>query len=151
MMIRAYRPADLSAVLELFYDTVHGACARDYSAAQLDAWAPKTPDAAAWGEALRTGTTLVAEEDGRLLGFGTLRGDGYLDLLYVRGDCQGRGVGGALLDFLEFQCPAARLTVHASKTARGFFEGRGFRMVREQRAERRGQVLVNFEMEKEMD
>ena len=45
--------------------------------------------------------------------------------------------------------PAAR-TTHASITARPFFEARGYRVVRPQQVERRGQVLTNFVMEKEL-
>ena len=76
--------------------------------------------------------------------------DGYLDLLYVRPACQGRGIGAALCDALEGLYPVGRLTVHASRTARPFFERRGWRVVRAQRVERRGQTLENFVMEKEL-
>ena len=43
--------------------------------------------------------------------------------------------------------PGARRT-HASITARPFFERRGWRVVKEQRVERRGVALTNFVMEK---
>ena len=36
--LRDYTPADLEAVLTLFYETVHTVNAGDYSSAQLDAW-----------------------------------------------------------------------------------------------------------------
>ena len=51
---------------------------------------------------------------------------------------------------LEHRCPETRIYVHASKTARPFFEARGYRVVRPQQVERRGQVLTNFAMEKEL-
>ncbi len=151
MMIRAYAPGDRTALTALFYDTVHTVCARDYAPAQLDAWAPADPDAAAWDAALEGRTVLVAEENGALWGFGSIGEDGYLDLLYVHKDHQGRGVGSVLCDFLEMQCPAEHVTVHASKTARGFFEARGYRALRRREVERRGQTLTNFVMERETD
>ena len=43
--------------------------------------------------------------------------------------------------------PEKAVTVHASITARGFFERRGYRVVREQQIERRGVLLTNFVME----
>ena len=43
-----------------------------------------------------------------------------------------------------------RITVHASETAWPFFEKQGYRMLRSQRVERRGQVLTNYVMEKEL-
>ena len=46
--LRDYTPADLEAVLTLFYETVHTVNAGDYSSAQLDAWAPRVPDRVAW-------------------------------------------------------------------------------------------------------
>ena len=75
---------------------------------------------------------------------------GYLDLLYIHRDCQHQGVASALCDFLETLYPVDRITVHASMTARPFFEARGYRVLRAQQVERRGQRLTNYVMEKEM-
>lgn len=150
MIVRSYRPADAQALCRLFFETVHTVCARDYPPAQLDAWAPKSPELAAWKDTFSTGTTLVAEENGAILGFGTVHQDGYLDLLYVHRDWQRRGVASVLCDFLEGLYPAKRMTVHASITARPFFENRDYRLVRPQQVVRRGQTLTNFIMEKEL-
>lgn len=149
MTIRPCTAADLTAMAELFYQAVHTTCAAHYSPAQLDAWAPREEGTARWADKLRQETFLAAEEDGTLLGFGAVEGD-YLDLLYVRPDCQGRGVGGVLCDFLERGCTGETVMVHASRTARAFFEHRGYRLVRAQTVERRGETLENFVMEKEL-
>ena len=89
--------------------------------------------------------TLVAEENG-ILGFGDIDETGYFDRLYVRGDAQGRGVATALCDALE--APYARIVAHVSLTARRFFEGRGYHVLREQQVERHGILLTNFVMER---
>ena len=149
MRIRPCREADLPALLDVFYRTVHTACAGDYTPAQLSAWAPETPDTARWAEKLRQETFLAAEGGGALLGFGALEG-AYLDLLYVLPDCQGRGVGSALCGFLEHLCPESRITVHASRTARPFFEAQGCRLGRSPQVERRGIMLENFVLEKDL-
>ena len=150
MHIRLYRTADCPPLLKLFYDTVHTVCAGDYSPAQLDAWAPAKPDASAWDASLRSRTTLLAEEDGVIRGFGNIGPDGYLDLLYVHRYHQRRGVASVLCDFLETLYPVDRVTVHASETTRPFFEQRGYRLLRPQQVERRGQVLTNYVMEREL-
>ena len=46
--LRAFRAEDLAAVQHLFRDTVWHVNCRDYTPAQLAAWAPETFDAARW-------------------------------------------------------------------------------------------------------
>lgn len=150
MILRSCTPADLPVLLELFSEAVHTTCADDYSPAQLDAWAPAEPDCASWAEKLSRETFLAAEEDGSLLGFASLDGD-YLDLLYVRPDRQRQGIADILCGFLERMCTGTHIQVHASKTARPFFEARGYRVLQQHQAERRGQTLTNFLMEKELN
>ena len=148
--LRPYRPEDCPALAHLFYETVHTVNAAHYSPAQLDAWAPACgPDLAAWDASFQAHTTLVAEIGGRLAGFGDLDpAAGYLDRLYVRREFQRRGVASALCDALEQASRARPLTTHASRTARPFFAQRGYRVLRSQQVERRGQQLENFVMEK---
>lgn len=140
-VLRPYRSEDCPVLAELFYQTVHGVCHRDYAPDQLDAWADGQVDLAAWDISFQAHTTLVAEWDGVIAGFADLRQDGYLDRLYVHKDYQGRGIATALLDAL----PGATLT-HASLTARPFLERRGWQVVREQQVERHGVKLTNFVM-----
>ncbi len=151
MRIRPYTAADCPAVLALFYHTVHTVNRQHYTPDQLDAWAPADPDTARWDSSLRRHTALVAEDEaGRLLGFADMDvAAGYLDRLYVAAGCQRQGVGTALCDALEGQlAPGARVTVHASLTARPFFEARGYRVVHTRQVERRGVMLTNLLMEK---
>lgn len=147
MVIRRYRQTDCAALAELFYETVHTVCRRDYTQEQVDAWAAGAVDLTAWDASFSSHLTLVAEEDGRILGFADMDETGYLDRLYVHRDAQRRGVASALCDALEGTV-GGRFYTHASITARPFFEKRGYRMVRAQEVERRGVVLVNYVMEK---
>lgn len=149
MDLRPCTQADLPAVLDLFRTSVHTLCRGDYTPAQCSAWAPADLDEAPWARRLRCQTFLVAEEDGALMGFASLEGN-HLDLLYVHPRCARRGVGSVLCDFLERRCAGETVTVHASRTARSFFEHRGYRLVRPQTVERRGVTLENFVMEKEL-
>lgn len=154
--LRLYRPADLEELIWLFYHSVHTAAWRDYTPEELDAWAasPESVDRAAWGESLAAHYTVVAEQDGKLLGFGDMDETGYLDRLYVHGEFQGQGVAASIAQALEGFARGLgveRVAVHASRTARGFFQSRGFRVVKAQQVERRGVLLENFVMERQLE
>lgn len=146
--LRPYRPEDCAALAGLFYETVHAVNAQDYTRRQLDAWASGEVDLAVWDRSFRTHDTVIAEQNGRIAGFGDMDAAGYLDRLYVHRDCQGQGVATAICAYLESRCDAKTYTTHASLTARPFFERRGWQAVREQEVERRGVRLKNIVMHK---
>lgn len=148
MRLRPYRSADCGVLARLYYDTVHRVNLGDYTQAQVDAWATGEVDLKGWDRSLSAHTTLVAEAGGEIVGFGDMDAGGYLDRLFVRWDVQRKGVASALCDGLEGAVAAPFYSTHASITARPFFQGRGYRVVREQRVERRGVALTNFLMEK---
>lgn len=148
MIFRDYRSEDGPVLAGLLYDTVHLVNARDYTAAQLAAWAPAVRDLAAWDRSFRGRYTVVVEEGGCILGFGDLDPSGYLDRLYVHHAHQGRGIGTAICSALEAALPGRVITTCASITARPFFEGRGYVVLREQEVERAGVLLTNYSMER---
>ena len=148
MTLRDYTKTDCAELAELFYDTVHTVNAKDYTQEQLDAWATGEVNLEAWNESFQAHHTVVAEMDGKIVGFGDMDETGYLDRLYVHKDYQRRGVAAAICDALEQRTKAAEFTTHASITARPFFEKRGYTVAREQQVERRGVLLTNFVMQK---
>lgn len=152
MVLRRYRTSDCGSMAELFYETVHSVNAADYTKEQLDAWATGNVDLTAWDKSFLEHFTIVAEETGddgkRIVGFGDIDSTGYLDRLYVRKDRQRRGIASAICGELEDAADAAKITTHASITARPFFQKRGYRVVREQQVERGGILLTNYVMEK---
>lgn len=78
-------------------------------------------------EQLERGDVIVAELDGRLLGFAAVVG-GELDGLFVEPGDWRRGVGTELVDAaaLEARRRGLALTVTAAPQARNFYEKRGF-------------------------
>ncbi|MGM9661483.1 MAG: GNAT family N-acetyltransferase [Oscillospiraceae bacterium] len=148
MEIRRYESADCPRLAALFRETVWTVNAGDYTAAQREAWMAGSADLAAWDRSFRAHLTLVALEGERIVGFGDMDETGYLDRLYVHKDYQRRGIASAICDALERAVPGP-VTTHASLTARGFFEKRGYRALREQEVERRGVRLRNVVMVKE--
>ncbi len=148
MTLLPYRPEDLPRIAVLFYETVHMVCAKDYTKQQLDAWATGEIDENAWNESFLAHTTLLAWENGELLGFADMTAEGYLDRLYVSRAHRRQGVATALLTALEEAIPAREYTAHVSFTARPFFERMGYVIIKEQQVERRGVLLTNFVMQK---
>jgi len=154
MHVRSLEPADVPAVATLFTETVRSVNARDYTPEQVEAWAPRPPDVAAWARSFAGRTALVVEVDGEVAGFGDLAPGGYLDRLYVHRDHQGRGVATALADALEAEAArhgAAEVTADASITALPFFERRGYETVARQEKDLRGVRFINYRVRKPLD
>ena len=151
MIVRDYRPSDVDALIALFRASVREVARQDYTEAQVRAWAPDEIARERWVERCAANATFVAEIDGRIAGFADLAEDGLIDMLFVSPAHQRRGVAAALMGRIETLARARgleRLYSDVSRTARGFFERSGFGVLAEQQVERRGQVLVNFRMEK---
>lgn len=154
VVIRNYRPSDGAKLMQLFYNTVHEVNIWDYSAEQVDAWAPKDMDKATWEKRFLDGrTTFVVEEQGQILGFAELESSGHIDCFYCHKECLGKGVGSMLLDSIESKAQNLRLSrlfTEASITAKPFFERKGFAVIKRQEVERRGIKLVNYVMRKDL-
>lgn len=148
MTVRKYASSDCEETAELFFQTVHAVNAKDYSKEQLDVWATGDMDLKQWDGSFCAHYAVVAVEDGKIVGFGDIDGNGYLDRLYVHKDFQRRGIATAICGELEGAVTADRIVTHSSITAKPFFEQRGFRTVKEQQVIRRGIALTNFVMEK---
>lgn len=148
MQLREYNSADLETLAALFYDTVHTVAAADYTKEQLNAWATGKVDLTAWDKSFCAHHTVIATENGEIVGFGDMDESGYLDRLYVHKDFQRRGIAKAICDRLESECKAKHFTTHASITAKPFFEHRGYAVLKKQQVERYGVLLTNFVMKK---
>ena len=149
MVLRKYETADCGELERLFYETVHTINVADYTKEQLDAWASENVDMEEWDRLFREHDSVIAVEGGTITGFGDMDRDGYLDRLYVHKDYQRKGIATAICDRLE-RAVQGKIVTHASVTAKPFFEKRGYRVMRKQQVFRRGIVLVNFVMEKDI-
>lgn len=148
MDLRDYKASDCEQLAELFYGTVHSVNARDYTTAQLNAWATGTIDMQEWNRSFLQNKTVIAVEGEKIVGFGDMDGTGYLNRLYVHKDYQGRGIASAICDKLEQFANGKCITTHVSITAKPFFLQRGYRVVRKQEVFRCGIALTNYIMEK---
>ena len=148
MLIREYQLSDCDKMAELFYNTVHTINAKDYSKEQLDVWATGQIDLKNWDQSFQEHYSVVAVNDGIIVGFGDIDRKGYLDRLFVHTDYQRKGIASDICNCLE-QAVQGNIVTHASITARPFFERRGYKVVKEQQVERQGIFLTNYVLIKE--
>jgi putative acetyltransferase len=143
----------LAGIAALFTDSVHELAAEYYDAGQREAWAPRPPDPAHWRDRLANGKTLLADDDGVLLGFLVFDERGYIDMLFTSPQAPRRGVASALYREAERRLRAQRvtmLTTDASRAAEPFFLRHGFDIVERQRVERGGQWFERAAMRKSL-
>lgn len=149
LRIRRYSHADSGPTLDLFLRAIRTTAAADYSPEQVAAWAPDDIDQAAWAARRGARNTVVAELDGRVVGFTDVDETGYLDMMYVDPAAGRGGVGSALLAWAVEEATSAgagALRTHASITARPFFETHGFRVDEVRLPVRNGVVFENYAM-----
>ena len=147
LSIRPYRPDDLDAVIAIFLGAIRQVASRDYTPAQIDAWAQA--DRGVWAVRRLSRPTWVAAIGGAAAGFTDLEPDGHLDMMFVHPAHQRIGVASALLATVEAAARAqglARIFTEASLTARPFFARHGFSVAAARVVEKRGQMLRNFRM-----
>lgn len=152
MRIRRFQSKDAEVTAHLFLETVKRINSRDYSPDQIEAWVSNYMDIELWRSRLQKGLTYIAEsEKGELLGFISMDHDGHIDLLYCHADYQRQGIGSQLFSYVERQVNTSvipSLSTEASITARPFFEKHGFKVIKEQKVQKNGIILINYLMEK---
>lgn len=127
--LRPFLPADAPTLAALFRASVGELAAEDYDEDQREAWISAADNEAAFATRLAGALTLVALLGGEIAGFASLKDNTVFDMLYVRPDLAGQGVGSALADAIEKLAGARgaqKLTVEASDCARDFFAARGY-------------------------
>jgi putative acetyltransferase len=131
--IRAASVEDARAILEVHYSAVHDTAASDYAEDVLAEWSPPiTQDRIEKYvlESLPHHTTLVAEMDGLVAGYGVIEDSwNVLRDLYVSSRCGRRGIGSMLLrafENLARERGCKELTMNATLTAHPFYLSHGY-------------------------
>jgi putative acetyltransferase len=149
MQVRRYDRADAAGTLAVFLDAVRTTASRHYTPRQVEAWTSAGRDIVEWDRARASANTRVAEVDGRVVGFTDVSANGFIGMLFVASNHGRRGVATALLSWAESAARSqgsARLSTHASITARSFFEARGFDVVEERTPIVDGIAMTNYLM-----
>ena len=157
LAVRPYRADDLALLHRLMHETIHTVSLRDYTPAQVAAWAPDPESPAGVAQRARLSASLeasiacVADWAGELVGFGNVTSAGFMDYLYVHREHQGRGVASRLLTCLEAaarEAGARQMDTHASLTLRPPLERRGYQVLERRRVVVVGVAMENFWMAK---
>jgi putative acetyltransferase len=155
MFIRPFRQGDEGALRQVFFSAVHELASKDYTAEQIEAWAPvlKETDEAPWSERIRSICPFVAELDGAIIGYADVQSNGYIDHFFVAASAARMGVGSTLMNKIHEVASIQGTTYlfsEVSITARPFFEKWGFAVETQQTVSVRGVSLTNFLMRKHL-
>ena len=100
--IRQVNLSDIPALQELYQHTVLTVNRKDYTAEEVADWASWGDDTSHWNELFEEQHYVVAEnEEGVIVGFGSVNDDGYMHTLFVHKDFQHQGVATSLYKHLE--------------------------------------------------
>ena len=153
MQIITYNKNYSKQISELFTNTIHKTCNKDYTKEQLNAWANPNIDYEAWKKRLSKTKPYLVIFDEKLVGFTEFYED-YIDCFYIHHEYQSRGLGKTLLTHLLNQAKQNKikiLRVDASITAKPFFEKYGFKEMKKNYVKRDNQELINYSMTLNID
>ncbi|WP_282609212.1 GNAT family N-acetyltransferase [Pelagibius sp. Alg239-R121] len=153
MIIRAYEKHDAISLQNLYRRSVEQIGSRDYTPAQVTAWASLCPSAESFHLMSEDGRIrLVAIEASDVpIAFADLEPDGHIHFLYCAPEAAVKNVTSVLYDALEQTAQTHgmhRLYTEASEAARRFFLKRGFVVVSRRELDISGVAIHNYAMEK---
>jgi putative acetyltransferase len=149
--LRPFLAADTPVLAAIFAAAIEELTSDDYNEAQQQAWAAAADDEEQFGQKLASELTLIATLQNSPVGFASLKGADYIDMLYVHPSVAGQGVGAMLCDALEKLAAgrgAKSLTVDASDNAAEFFNKRGYVAMQRNSVTVNGEWLANTTMQK---
>jgi putative acetyltransferase len=141
--------SDYALLAEIMFDAVRNGESR-YTEAQRSAWVPAPRAGPDWTARLQKQEILIAEQEGKALGFVSLADGGYVDFAYIRPEAQHSGLFRQLLSRIVERAIARgepRLWTHASLTAEPAFQRLGFEVRRREQVTIGGQSFDRCEME----
>lgn len=150
--IRPLEEKDLYDMQNLFRSTVLNVNIKDYTNEEVEDWASCGNDMEHWKEILFNNQFIGAfDKQDNLIGFSSMNKNGYMHSMFVHKDWQGKGVATQLLSEVEriaIQYKVKEITSEVSKTARPFFEHKGYVVECEQKQQANRLRLTNYKMKK---
>ena len=151
--LRSFRWAtaeDSELLADIMFDAVRNGESA-YNEHQRAAWVPAPRSGPAWKARLQQQQIVVAEQDGKAVGFVSLAPGGYVDFAYIRPEAQHTGLFRQLLEQVVDKAIAtgeSRLWTHASLMAEPAFANLGFTVRKRERVRIGDQDFDRCEMER---
>lgn len=152
MTIRKAQTSDIKLLSHLFRETIRSINTVDYSNDEIEDWVSCGDNTEHWINLITNLFFIVAErKSGEIVGFSSIRKDGYLHSMFVHKEYQRQGIASLL--YAEIHKYAKindikEISSGVSITARGFFEKKGFVVKKEQKRKANNQYLTNYQMVK---
>ena len=152
LSIRPLTEQDIPEMQALFRTTVLAVNSKGYTKEEVEDWASCGDSVEHWKELLAKNDYIGAfDGQGRIVGFSSMNTEGYLHSMFVHKNWQRRGIATLLLSEVEKMARGYgvhQINVEVSITARPFFEKRGYKVAKEQKARANRLLLTNYVMEK---
>lgn len=145
---------DIPELKEMYKNTLRTINQADYTHEEIEDWASCGDDTQHLTDLISNLYFIVALNGAsQIIGFTSIRDDGYLHSLFVHKDYQRKGVASFLLSIAEeyaikHQIPT--ITSEVCITAKPFFERKGYSVVNEQKRKANKLCLTNYWMKKEL-
>ena len=140
---------DEPALRVVFESAIHEVAIRDYTQAQVNAWAPREFDPSLWAKRMQGIAPFVIEHDGVIVAYADVQPNGYIDHFFVAAGHNGQGIGGRLMRRIHERAEElsiSELASEVSRTAQPFYRHLGFesrRSPHQRSARRRNRVRGN--------
>ncbi len=152
---RAATLSDIAELNQLYQETILAVNLKDYPIEEAEDWASCGNNLKRWEELINNLYFIVAEDkEKQIVGFASIRPDGYLHAMFIHKDYQRQGVASLLYKQIEEFATSnnfPQITSEVSITAKGFFEKQGFKVDEEQRRKANKLYLTNYKMSKTFD
>ena len=150
--IRLLEEKDIHNLQDLFRSTVLNINIKDYTKEEVEDWASCGDNIEHWKEILFNNQFIgTFDKQDNLIGYSSMNKNGYMHSMFVHKDWQGKGVATLLLSEVEKiarQYEVIEITLEVSKTARPFFEHKGYVVECEQKQQANRLKLTNYKMKK---
>lgn len=153
MKVRRFKIGEEDELWAIYHNTIHRINIRDYSEAQISAWAPPDLDMGIWRNKIGSINPFVVENDGNIIGYADIQPSGLIDHFYCHYQWQRQGVGSMLMKRISAEAiklGVVTLTSEVSITAKPFYLSQRFSVVENQFLLVRGHKLANYKMQKQL-